>query len=417
MFEQLFQRPRALARQQTGPLREERLRFLAHQAAQGMGRRTLRETALYLLIVARYLRLADRPGEAISRAEIERQARRWADRTDTPKRAGFSHPRCRFIRYATRWLRLLGRLQPLPATPHPYAPQIAGFAEFLSRERGLAATTIEGRCRTLRLLLRRLRPSGGPLGQVTVAQLDDALVGHITDGHYARATVQDCAGTLRSFFRYAERQGWCHPGLAATIKAPRVFTQQALPAGPSWDQVRQALALTEGDRAADIRDRALLLLFAVYGLRASEVIRLRLEDFDWERELLTIRRSKSGRGRTYPLAGPVGAAVLRYLKEARPRTALREVFLTHGAPLRPVSGSTLFLVVRRRLRVVSPSLPHYGPHALRHACATHLLEQGLSLKEIGDHLGHRHPDTTRIYTKVDLRGLRQVADLDLGGVL
>jgi site-specific recombinase XerD len=78
---------------------------------------------------------------------------------------------------------------------------------------------------------------------------------------------------------------------------------------------------------------------------------------------------------------------------------------------------TLYLVVSRRLRAVNPSLSHYGPHALRHACATHLLEQGLSLKEIGDHLGHRHPDTTRIYAKVDLAGLRQVADFDLGGVL
>jgi site-specific recombinase XerD len=78
---------------------------------------------------------------------------------------------------------------------------------------------------------------------------------------------------------------------------------------------------------------------------------------------------------------------------------------------------TLYLVVARRLRAVNPRLARYGPHALRHACATHLLEQGLSLKEIGDHLGHQHPDTTRIYAKVDLGGLRQVADFDLGGVL
>ena len=63
------------------------------------------------------------------------------------------------------------------------------------------------------------------------------------------------------------------------------------------------------------------------------------------------------------------------------------------------------------------SLPHYGPHALRHACAARLLADGLSLKEIGDQLGHMDPDTTRIYAKVDLVGLRQVADFELGGVL
>ena len=74
-------------------------------------------------------------------------------------------------------------------------------------------------------------------------------------------------------------------------------------------------------------------------------------------------------------------------------------------------------MVGKRLRSLHVSLPHYGPHALRHACATRLLAAGLSLKEIGDQLGHMDPDSTRIYAKVDLVGLRQVADFDLGGVL
>src|SRR5205807_5227659 len=108
-------------------------------------------------------------------------------------------------------------------------------------------------------------------------------------------------------------------------------------------------------------------------------------------------------------------AILRYLKEVRRRSAHREVFLALLAPTRPLGN--LWAVVGPRLRQLGVSLPHHGPHALRHACATHLLAQGLSLKEIGDHLGHQDPDTTRIYAKVDLVGLRQVADFDLGGLL
>jgi integrase len=177
------------------------------------------------------------------------------------------------------------------------------------------------------------------------------------------------------------------------------------------------LKLTEDNQTVDIRDHALLLLLTVYGLRAGEVVRLRLNDFDWEQELLTVRRSKSGRSQIYPLSRVVGAALIRYLREARPPASLREVFVTRHPPFRPMDRGTLYLIVARRLRAVNPSLSHYGPHALRHACATHLLEQGLSLKEIGDHLGHRHPDTTRIYAKVDLTRLRQVADFDLGGAL
>jgi integrase/recombinase XerD len=177
------------------------------------------------------------------------------------------------------------------------------------------------------------------------------------------------------------------------------------------------LALTEGNQPVDIRDHALLLLLTVYGLRAGEVVRLRLNDIDWEQELLTATRSKSGRSQVYPLSRVVGAALIRYLREVRPPTTRREVFVTRRPPFRPMDRGTLYLVVARRLRAVNPSLSHHGPHALRHACATHLLEQGLSLKEIGDHLGHRHADTTRIYAKVNLTQLRQVADFDLGGVL
>ena len=86
------------------------------------------------------------------------------------------------------------------------------------------------------------------------------------------------------------------------------------------------------------------------------------------------------------------------------------------APFRPLR-SGLWRIVARRLRPLGVSISHHGPHALRHACATRLLDQGLSLKEIGDHLGHRQPDTTRIYAKVDLAGLRRVAEFDLGGLL
>ena len=120
----------------------------------------------------------------------------------------------------------------------------------------------------------------------------------------------------------------------------------------------------------------------------------------------------------YPLAPTVGEPILRYLKEARPPSSYREVFLTTQSPIQPLSRSGLWHIVGRRLRPLSSSsLTHHGPHSLRHACATHLLAQGLSLKEIGDHLGHRSPNTTRTYAKVDIVGLRQVANFELGGLL
>jgi integrase/recombinase XerD len=93
------------------------------------------------------------------------------------------------------------------------------------------------------------------------------------------------------------------------------------------------------------------------------------------------------------------------------------VFLTLKAPIRPLSPSALSTMVAERLRALDIQSLRYGPHALRHACAGRLVAQGLSLKEIGDHLGHRSVYATRTYAKVDLAGLRAVADLSLGGLL
>ena len=146
--------------------------------------------------------------------------------------------------------------------------------------------------------------------------------------------------------------------------------------------------------------------------------RLRLEDLDWEGEAIHITRSKpQPRVQTYPLVGVVGDAILRYVKTVRPHSEARELFLSLKAPIRPLGNSALWQLVHRRLRPFGLPLGHHGPHALRHACATHLLSQGLSIKEIGDHLGHRNPAATGVYAKVDLAGLRQVADFDLEGLV
>jgi integrase/recombinase XerD len=160
-----------------------------------------------------------------------------------------------------------------------------------------------------------------------------------------------------------------------------------------------------------------LLLLAVYGLRSGEVWRLRLEDLDWQDEILTITHSKNGGGQQFPLTHIVGDAILRYLQKVRPRSSHREVFLTIRAPIHPLTSGALFELVNRRMKALQITILHHGPHALRHACATRLINRGLSLKEIADQLGHRNLETTRIYTKVDLPRLREVANLSLGGLL
>jgi site-specific recombinase XerD len=255
------------------------------------------------------------------------------------------------------------------------------------------------------------------LRRITITDLDEAIARKWRDDGYARLSVRAYASSLRSFLRYAESRGWCTRGLAASVALPRLYQHENLPVGPSWSDVQRLVATTEGSRPKDIRDRAILLLLVVYALRSGEVRALRLEDLDWEKGLLFVSRTKGRKQEPYPLSPTVGQAIIRYLREARPRSSYREVFLTVEAPIQPLRQSSLWTIVVKRTLSLDPPVERHGPHALRHASATHLLAQGFSLKEIGDHLGHRLPKTTAVYAKVNLTGLREVANLSLGGLL
>ena len=400
MFDQLYTCRGVIARHCSGPLLIERLAFLAHLRDQGYIPNGLREKARDLLAISRMIGLASRPRKTMTLNEVKRKT---------------ANRRCLFP-LAVRWLRFMRRLQQRLDPLSPCEKKIKAFADYMKREAELSPVTIYQRCWWTKRFFESLHTRGDSLHKVTPHRIDVAFQKMLKSGSYSRMTIRAFAHSLRAFFRLAEARGWCRKGLAASIQAPRVYSHASLPQGPSWEDVRRLLATTEGDQRHNIRARPMLLLLAIYGLRAGEVGRLRIEDFDWEHEVFRVKSSKTGRVRTYPLTRSVGDAILRYLKEVRPQSSHRELFLSWNPPFRPVRRP-LGKLVRRRLRSLNVSLPHCGPHALRHACATRLLAAGLSLKEIGDQLGHQNPESTRIYAKVDLAGLREVADFDLGGVL
>jgi site-specific recombinase XerD len=259
------------------------------------------------------------------------------------------------------------------------------------------------------------------LGQRGVALEDvdptdiDAFFQQMAD-RWARNSLRVSAKMLRAWFGYCETRGWAQARLADTILLPCIYRQEELPLGPTWDVVGQMLAETKGDDPASTRDHAILLLLSVYGLRSGELRRLSLDDIDWATDRIRFARSKSGLLETAPLEPTVGNAIARYLSDGRPKTESKVVFLSLRAPHRPLSASGLYDVVHRHLTKVATPQKGRGPHGLRHACARHLIESGRSFKEVGDHLGHRNPDATRIYAKVNLAALRQVAFDDLGGL-
>jgi integrase/recombinase XerD len=156
------------------------------------------------------------------------------------------------------------------------------------------------------------------------------------------------------------------------------------------------------------RDYAMALCMADCGLRACEVAALRLKDVDWRQATLRIPATKTLRSRLLPLTSRVGRAIAAYLRNGRPQSPERGLFLLRYAPW---TSATTFTVRRALMRAYerSDADPWSGPHALRHTLATRMVQQGARIKEIADVLGHARIDTTFIYTKVNLPMLRRVA--------
>ena len=413
MFAQLYRRQSAIARHLSAPYVQERSRYLAHCVAQGYSRVTVLFKSRELLWVARKLSVY---GDLrLTLPQIEAAAQEWHEREHSCGRPlNRRWTRLRFIDVARSWLRFLGLLSH-SGPPIPFAEYLEAYGRWMAQERGCAPTTIRVQRECIARFLRWYGPRQRPFTALRLADVDAYLAEAVRTG-LKRASVRNIAVALRAFCRFGGARGWCSSQLADGIGAPRLYTDEGLPLGVDWPTVQRLLRHTATDRPADVRDLAILMLLAIYGLRASEVVQLQLQDFSWEQDLLRVSRAK-GRGfQVFPLVPSVGNAVARYLQEVRPPTAGPQVFLTLLPPLRPVSRSAVYSLTRKHLTEVGARCAHLGPHALRHACATHLLAQGFSLKAIGDHLGHRCTAATRIYAKVDLPGLREVAAFDMGGL-
>ncbi len=278
--------------------------------------------------------------------------------------------------------------------------------------RGLAATTREERVVDAKRILDALGDRSDPdlLKDMDTRDVDAYVHGRSTG--LRRSSIKQVTGSLRIFLRYLYGSGRVTRDLTSLVTSPMLYAYEGIPSALRPEDVKQVLSITRQDRTVGgLRDYAVLLLLATYGLRAGEITSLRLEDIDWKRDVLHVRHSKTGAHSSLPLLPEPGEALLAYLKGGRPQTGLREVFLCLPAPLRPFrDGSTLYGTIRNRLSAagVMP-VGKRGPHAFRHARAISLLRAAVPLKAIGDILGHRSEVATGAYLKLATEDLRAVA--------
>lgn len=311
--------------------------------------------------------------------------------------------------------RFLGAMRELdicespPSMPlSPLAQEHEEFRCYLSQDIGLSPRTLEHYAGLLDLFLREhVVANGSHWSTLTAAE----VLGFFRRCARRRSSryLQRLRTALRAFLRYLRYRGKIQVDLTGCIPGVAGWSLATLPKCLTAIQVQRILRSCNRTTAVGKRDYAILLILARLGLRAIEVMTLTLDDIDWETGQFAIR-GKGGEQVRMPLPPDVGRAVCDYLQHGRPRSNSRRVFLRRRAPHVGFSKSaSISAICKFAMQRAGVDASSQGAHLLRHTLATRMLRHGASLGEIGQLLRHRRHDTTRIYAKVDLIGLRRVS--------
>ncbi|MDO8690773.1 MAG: site-specific integrase [Dehalococcoidia bacterium] len=312
-------------------------------------------------------------------------------------------------RYLWRYVCAAGIAAPEQAALAPVcSPLIEEWLGFLERHRGLAPETLNRHRGHISRFLEYLGPDATEAGlrHLEVYRVREYLR-RACEGR-SRSGRKWIFCSLRIFLRFAWSQGYLARDPSLFVERVPSFKHERLPRGPRWEDARRLLDAPDRATALGRRDYAILQLLLTYGVRAGQICLLSLEHISWRSGTLAFPPLKGGRPIVVPLVPSVGEAILAYLQSGRPRIGSRCVFLSTRPPFPPITRVLITSMVARAFERTGVPSPHHGSHALRHAWATHMLQEGRPLKTIADLLGHRNLETTRIYTKVDLGRLRTV---------
>jgi integrase/recombinase XerD len=287
---------------------------------------------------------------------------------------------------------------------------LAEFETYLIKQRGLSPRTIYT---TLRFADRFLDHRFGT-AKIDLAAIDATdVIAFVQRLLLRKYPYRDKTSVthLRIFFQYLFGRGVTATNLALSIPKASKRWAARLPRHLTPEAVDGVLASVRSNPRRGARDYAMLLLMARLGLRAAEIIKIQLDDIDWRTGELLVR----GKGQLHdrvPITAEVGEALIHYLREERGPATCRTLFVTYRAPQRPFKESAIVnTILKEALKATgqNPPTPYVGSHILRHSLATRLVNAGASLDEVGDVLRHRSRASTMIYARLDIDGLRSVA--------
>ena len=306
-----------------------------------------------------------------------------------------------------------------PHLDDPCEPILRNYDEHLCNVRGLTATSRTESLRYARQFLNWLRDRHGDefldrLSGVDVLEFITEFAGRHPSGSWRNNL---CSYT-RVFLRYLRWRGIIRVDLDRVVPKLPKWRLSEVPRHLPWEAVRKLIESIDTSKPTRLRDKAVLLLIAVLGLRNQEVRCLQLKDIFWRTAEIRLRKTKNRRERILPLPGEVGTAIADYLLHGRPRVSTPQVFLRHLTPLGPITSTHgVGDIVKKHLLRAGIQASNHGAHLLRHSLATRMVNQAVPIKQIADMLGHASIDTTAIYTKVDTAHLAAVALPFPGGEL
>lgn len=324
-------------------------------------------------------------------------------------------PEPRYSSVANSGAALRHMLKLLPDTASAWSPvepvdvELRRFGEYLSNVCGLASSTCDSRIQHVRaFLVYEFGTEPLLISQLVAARVEEFLAELST--RLCPASLRVVGNSLRSYFRYRALLGEPTDALVAAIPRIADWRRTTLPKVLSEPELEAFLKAFDCADPVGLRDYAIARCLLDLGLRGHEVTYLALESVDWHNATLTIPRSKSKRVQQLPLPESTGKAIVQYLRDGRPQTLNRALFVRHRAPFdKPLGVSAIRNAMSRAFVRCALHDRFCSTHVLRRTTATRLQRSGASIKEIADLLRHQSLDTASAYVRIDQDGLRAVA--------
>ncbi len=285
------------------------------------------------------------------------------------------------------------------------------YIEFCRDPLRLSPRTLRGRKRKIMMFLHFLESQN----LKSIADIQPAFLSEFigSQSHFSPRTLRDVTVNLRLFLRYLCMQGYISSDLSYQVPKIRFRQDTRIPSVWSKEDVESLLAAVDRSSSIGKRDYAILLLAARLGMRVGDIRELRIENLHWDAARIEITQAKTGTPLSLPMTDEIGSAIIDYLRCGRPPVNHRVVFLRHNAPFEPFGfDNNLYYRITAYRKLAGIKLPdqcHRGMNALRHSLASRLLEAGAPLQDIANVMGHLSPETTRLYTKIDIETLRRIA--------